>query len=360
MFCLIDFGMMGTVDDERIGELLEFLVGLLTGDMDRVVTLFHRLGLVDDHVDVRALKSECRAILDRYGNQTLESIDIATFLTEVFDTVRRHHVALPSDLLIMAKSVVTMEGIAQELHPEFDPLAEMRTYLLRIYTKKTMDPKQALKGLYGTVDAYSYLLQRLPREVESIATKLRKGELTIRLDESERLRSARAGERALNRLAMAILYLATAVCSTMLLVFPLGPEFLGVPATTILGMLGLVLALGLGASRCSASCSPTDGRRPPAERPQRHRPRKAPSSGLKPPAGSAPCPHTTTAKHPTPGARLRALARLATPVALARLGIMGMGIADTVVVGHSRRPSFRPSRSAGRRPACCWSPASGC
>jgi ubiquinone biosynthesis protein len=247
VFCLIDFGMMGTVDDERIGELLEFLVGLLTGDMDRVVTLFHRLGLVDDQVDVRALKSECRAILDRYGNQTLESIDIATFLTEVFETVRRHHVSLPSDLLIMAKSVVTMEGIAQELHPGFDPLAEMRTYLLRVYTKRTMDPGHALKGLYGTIDAYSYLLQRLPREVESIATKLRKGELTIRLDETERLRSARSGERALGRLAMAILYLATAVCSTMLLVSPLGPEFLGVPATTILGMLGLLLALGLGA-----------------------------------------------------------------------------------------------------------------
>lgn len=47
--------------------------------------------------------------------------------------------------------------------------------------------------------------------------------------------------------------------------------------------------------------------------------------------------------------RVRALARLATPVALARLGIMGMGIADTVVVGQLA-PAELPALALG------WSP----
>lgn len=51
----------------------------------------------------------------------------------------------------------------------------------------------------------------------------------------------------------------------------------------------------------------------------------------------------------TLGSRLLALARLASPVALARLGIMGMGIADTVVVGQLA-PAELPALALG------WSP----
>jgi MATE family multidrug resistance protein len=54
-------------------------------------------------------------------------------------------------------------------------------------------------------------------------------------------------------------------------------------------------------------------------------------------------------KRTTLRARFRALARLATPVALARLGIMGMGVADTVVVGRLA-PAELPSLALG------WSP----
>lgn len=247
VFCLIDYGMMGTVDDERVDELLVFLVGLLTGDMDRVVQLFYRLELIDDRVNVRALKAEGKALLDRYGNQSLKDIDIAVFITEVFETIQRHHVALPADLLLMAKAVATIEGIAQELYPEYDPLTEMRTYLLKIYTKRLTDPAYLFKGVYHAVDSYVYLLRKLPRELESIVSKLRKGELSVRVEDVDARRAARAHERALNRLTLAIFYLATGIGSTILLIEPRGPHLLGMPATTLVGVLGLLLALTVAA-----------------------------------------------------------------------------------------------------------------
>lgn len=55
--------------------------------------------------------------------------------------------------------------------------------------------------------------------------------------------------------------------------------------------------------------------------------------------------------HPTRtlSSLLRSLSRLAAPVALARLGIMGMGIADTVVVGHLA-PAELPALALGWAP----------
>jgi ubiquinone biosynthesis protein len=147
----------------------------------------------------------------------------------------------------MAKALATIEGIAQELYPEYDPLSEMRTYLLRIYAKRLTNPAYLFKGVYHAVDSYVYLLRKLPRELESIVSKLRKGELSLRLEDVEGRRAARAHERALNRLTLAIFYLATGIGSAILLVEPRGPVVLGVPATTLLGIVGLLAALAVAA-----------------------------------------------------------------------------------------------------------------
>src|SRR5437667_7559243 len=47
---------------------------------------------------------------------------------------------------------------------------------------------------------------------------------------------------------------------------------------------------------------------------------------------------------------VRSLARLAVPVAIARLGVMGMGIADTIVVGQLA-PNDLPALALGWAPS---------
>jgi ubiquinone biosynthesis protein len=202
--------------------------------------------LIDDRVDVRALKAEGKDLLERYGHQSLESLDIAQFITDVFATIQRHHVALPSDLLLMAKAVATMEGIAQELYPAYDPLSEMRAYLLKVYAKRLTDPAYLLKELYSTVDATVYFLRRLPRELDTIVTRLRKGELVLKVDEVGQERRLRTLERGATRLAMAVTFFGLSLSSTLLLLEPSGPTVFGLPATTLLGSLGYLGAGWLG------------------------------------------------------------------------------------------------------------------
>jgi ubiquinone biosynthesis protein len=246
VLCFIDYGMMGTVDDERIDDLLVFLVGLLTGDMQQVVELFQRLDLVSEKADLRGLRSEIKSLLDRYGNVPLGRVDIATFISEVFDTIQRHRVAIPSDLLLMGKAIATMEGIAQQIYPAYDPLTEMRSFLGRIYVKRLVDPRYLARGLYRTADAYVYLVRRFPKQAESILSKLGKGELTIRLEDEGLRHETRRRVHATNRVALAIAASVLGLSSTFLLLEPLGPTIAGLHLTTILGTLGGLTSLVLG------------------------------------------------------------------------------------------------------------------
>jgi ubiquinone biosynthesis protein len=187
-----------------------------------------------------------RSLLDRYGHLALESLDMAALMTEIFETIQRHHVAIPADLMLMGKAIATMEGIAQELHPAYDPLTEMRTYLLRVYVERLADPTYLAKGVYRTVDAWVSLARQFPRQAESILTKLDKGQLNVRIEDEGLRTEARNRARATNRLTLAILASALGATSTVLLINPLGPTLAGLSLTTIAGLFGAVSSLTLG------------------------------------------------------------------------------------------------------------------
>jgi ubiquinone biosynthesis protein len=240
--CLVDYGMIGTVDGQRVDELLTFLVSVLMNDMDRMIRLFADMELIDETVDVRRLKAETGEFVERYSDLPLGRLDVGKYLADLFDIIQRHHVRIPSDILLMAKTVATMESVAQSLSPEFDPFAVMRPYLLNLYVRRLTEPGFLVSSAAATLEDYHRLARRLPAAVEEIVGKLRRGELRLKLDVPEMRVAARARARSTRTLAVAIVLAATLASSTLLLVNPLGPPMLGIPLTTLAGAVGLVLS----------------------------------------------------------------------------------------------------------------------
>jgi len=205
---LIDFGMMGSVDKQRMDELLTFLVSILLNDTEMMVNLFLELGLIDEDTDVRALRGEVSGVIERYYGQSLDQIDIGAFIAQVFEVVVRHHVWLPGDLLLVAKSITTMEGIAQEILPSFNPIEMMRPYLVTLYVKRTLDPLEHSKRIYRVVNDWLSLAQTVPRDVRSLLGKARKGELTLRVERPGEYEREAQKDRIANRAIVTALTLA--------------------------------------------------------------------------------------------------------------------------------------------------------
>lgn len=215
---LIDFGMMGVIDDQRLGELLTFLVSILLNDPEMMVRLFLELDLIEDSTDLRALKREIKSIVDRYYNVPLGQIDIGRFIQQVFEVVVRHDVRLPADLLLVAKAITTMEGIAQEIDPTYDPITEMRPYLMRTYVMRVLDPSLHARELARNVADLTLLLRRLPGEVRTLLKKARKGELRfVTASEDLERRLDRADRRA-NRALVTAMACAAGLGGTALVI----------------------------------------------------------------------------------------------------------------------------------------------
>jgi ubiquinone biosynthesis protein len=240
---LIDFGSMGSIDSDTIDELLTFLVSLLLNDPEMLVTQFVDLGLVDDTVNVRQMSGEVSEIMRRYNGVTLEKLDIGAFIAEVFEAVVRYQVRVPAELILIGKAISTMEGIAQELYPNYDPLASVRPYLVQLYVRRVLDPKTYSKRIYRVLHDWWGLVRVVPGEVRGLLRRAKSGELTfqIRDPDAELLRAR--NERTVNRAMLAGYSMVAWGLFTWVL-----PQALEKPAWSALWWYSLGLAVqGLGA-----------------------------------------------------------------------------------------------------------------
>ncbi|MBI5367603.1 MAG: hypothetical protein HZA54_11240 [Planctomycetes bacterium] len=242
----IDYGMMGVLDEARRYDLLMLLLGIVGRDMDTLVKLFRRLELISDQVNVAALRTDAADLVERYYGVELQRMDMGKFFTQLFEILNRHHVKIPPDILLMGKSLATIDGIARMLDPELDIVASIRPFVFRLYLKHLTDTRRIGRELLGAGEDYLSFARTVPSEVQQTISRLRKGQLEVQLN-LERLEDAVSEtNRSANRVSTGLLISAVTMASASLLAGTgSGPTLRGVPLTQLLGTGGLLLASAL-------------------------------------------------------------------------------------------------------------------
>jgi ubiquinone biosynthesis protein len=248
-FCFIDYGMMGNLDDERIDEILSFLVAILTRDAEGIIRLFHKLELIDESVNERGLKMDLLDLLERYGTVELSKIDIGELIFDIFDVISRHEIVVPSDLLLVGKALATIDGVARAIYPELEPLNTIRPKILEIYLSRLADPRRIVRTPRRIVESTFDLIQSFPKDARLTMRKLREGNLVVNLSLAEFSALTRTHNRSQNRLFVGIVVAAQILASSILLMDveqKLNIFGVDIYAKTTIGLIFLALSIVFG------------------------------------------------------------------------------------------------------------------
>lgn len=212
----LDYGMFGQLDRRTAERIADLLSGLLSQDTDRVLRSLDELEIRGEHVDPRALRRDVADLVAAYCNLTLDNIDLGVLLRELISVIRTHHLHIPPDLVLLIRSLVTIEGVARTLDPHFDIAAELQPHIRELALKR-YHPWRVLTQSIRTAEDLQRIATLLPDLLGQSLESIKRGELTVRFDLQGFERLVRQLIRASNTLAAGIVIAGLLVGSALVL-----------------------------------------------------------------------------------------------------------------------------------------------
>lgn len=133
---LIDFGMIGKVDEPTQQLLADLLVNISKENADRLVDVFLELGVTRRRVNRELLRRDVDHLLTVYWGRQLKEVKITALLNDVFTIMRNHRLHLPPNLALLLKTVIMIEGLGTNLDPDFQLARVLAPYSQRLVLQR--------------------------------------------------------------------------------------------------------------------------------------------------------------------------------------------------------------------------------
>ena len=213
----LDFGMFGLLDGKTRERIAGLLSGLLAQDADRVIRALESLdirGVVQ--LDSRGFRRDVAELVASYSELTLETIDLSVLLQELVAVIRAHHLQIPADLVLLIRSLVTIEGVGRKLDPHFDIAGELVPFI-RDLSLRRFRPDRILSQTVRTTEDLQRIATLLPDLLSHSLESIKRGELRVQFDLQGFERMVAKLARASNSLTVGIVIAGLLVASSLVL-----------------------------------------------------------------------------------------------------------------------------------------------
>ena len=201
---LIDFGMVGSLNERLRDQLGRLLIALMRDDPERVARALVALGGSTGRVDVARLGEDLDPVLSRYQGKGLGDISVGTVGADLLEVGRHHGLRIPRDLALLIKTFVEEEGVAAELDPDFRIIAGLAPYATSRLTAQLSPAALARRAERLGLDL-AELSVDLPADLHRALDRLAAGDLEMHLPRAELEPLLSRAERLANRIAASIL-----------------------------------------------------------------------------------------------------------------------------------------------------------
>ena len=242
---LIDFGMVGSLDDDVKAGLGQMLSAFVERDSDKLIESLEALGMAGPNADRRGLRSDLDALIARYYSLPLGATKLGGFLDDIFAIVRAHRLLAPSALSMLAKTLITAEAMIVELDPGFQMMDAAQPYVEQLIVKQNSPVLWGKRLARATPDVL-WLATESPRVLRRAVTAMQKGEFAVPIEARGFDPYVRRLERTGDRIVLGMILAALVIASG----FVVSAYRPGVPGglleAVLLGSAAAAAAVGAG------------------------------------------------------------------------------------------------------------------
>ena len=239
----LDLGIMGRLSAHDRAAMTDMVNAVALRDSVGLKNGLLRFSVSDtSDVDHPGLLADLDSILDNYGEADLSDLDIGAFLNSLISMARKNGIELPGTVTMLARSLVTLEGVVDEFLPGTSMID-----IVRAHVKAHADPvdvsKREFKRLARESIAATHGLLGAASQVSTAMNMLTRGQLRVNLGLDGYQDPIGDMARAADRLTLGIIIAGLFIGSSVVYYARIKPVVFGIP---VIGFFGYVLALVLG------------------------------------------------------------------------------------------------------------------
>ena len=157
----IDFGIVGTLNQEDKRYLAENFVAFFNQDYRKVAQLHVDSGWVPADTNVDDLELAIRTVCEPIINKPLAEISFGQVLVSLFSTARRFNMEVQPQLVLLQKTLLYIEGLGRQLYPQLDLWATAKPFLEN-WIKDQMGVKAVFSKVKANLPFWNEKLPEIP------------------------------------------------------------------------------------------------------------------------------------------------------------------------------------------------------
>jgi ubiquinone biosynthesis protein len=161
-----DFGIMGHIDEYTRRVYAEILYGFIRRDYQRVAQVHFEAGYVPPDKDVDEFARALRAVGEPIFGMDATRISMARLLTYLFEVTERFGMETRTELILLQRTMVVVEGVARSLNPHIN-IWQVASPIVTDYITKSIGPRAVISDLSRTARVLARFGPRLPGLVEA-------------------------------------------------------------------------------------------------------------------------------------------------------------------------------------------------
>lgn len=144
----LDFGMMSQVGSEQRYGLIEAIVHLVNRDFDALSRDYVELGFLSPTVDFEAITPALAKVFNQALGASVAELNFKNITDQLSQVMYDYPFEVPAYYALIIRSLVTLEGIALSVDPNFKVLSVAYPYVAnRLLTDQSAELRNALKDL---------------------------------------------------------------------------------------------------------------------------------------------------------------------------------------------------------------------
>jgi len=234
--CFLDFGMMGSIMERDIEMFGYLFISVKAKDVKGIIRALQQMSDVTVINDKRALEFALNEFVQTFGINSIHKNEMSTVLMELKDVIVHHGLKVPPHFFLLARSMVTIEGVIHHLDPKLDLLELARPYLVKAIKRKFNPLKLGRKILNGLFEFGSYM-EEFPLDLKNAIRKINSGNIKVDLTHKGIDPMVHTIHRVTKQIVLALIIAGLSVGSSLLIIHEIGPFWKGVSSWGIVGFI---------------------------------------------------------------------------------------------------------------------------